>query len=78
MTQKIGYDVCICSWDRIDTHVTCVGEIQVMDETTIHTSAVINHGVVIESNAHVVACSFVIKRVKSGTTVCGNPAKRLL
>lgn len=74
----IGHDARIGSWNRIDTHVTCVGGIQVMDETTIHTSAVINHGVVVESNAHVGACSFVIKRVKSGTTVCGNPAKKLL
>lgn len=74
----IGHDARIGNWNRIDTHVTCVGGIQIMDETTIHTSAVINHGVVVESNTRVGACSFVIKRVKSGTTVCGNPAKRLL
>lgn len=74
----IGHDARIGSWNRIDTHVTCVGGVQVMDETTIHTAAVINHGVVVEPNAHVGACSFVIKRVKSGTTVCGNPAKKLL
>lgn len=74
----IGHDARIGSWNRIDTHVTCVGGIQIMDETTIHTSAVINHGVVVESNAHVGACSFVIKGVKPGTTVCGNPAKKLL
>lgn len=74
----IGHDARIGSWNRIDTHVTCVGGIQIMDETTIHTSAVINHRVVVESKSHVGACSFVIKRVKSGTTVCGNPAKRLL
>ena len=74
----IGHDACIGNWNRIDTHVTCVGGIQIMDEATIHTSAVINHGVTVESNAHVGACSFVIKTVKSGTTVCGNPAKRLL
>ena len=43
----------------------------------IYTSAVINHGVVVEDMAHVGACSFVIKRVKAGTTVYGNPAKRL-
>lgn len=74
----VGHDARIGSWNRIDTHVTCVGGVQVMDETTIHTAAVINHGVVVEPNAHVGACSFVIKRVKSGTTVCGNPAKKLL
>lgn len=74
----IGHDARVGSWNRIDTHVTCVGGIQIMDEATIHTSAVINHGVVVESNSHVGACSFVIKRVKSGSTVCGNPAKRLI
>lgn len=74
----IGHDACIGNRNRIDTHVTCVGGIRIMDESTIHTSSVINHGVVVESNARVGACSFVIKRVKSGTTVCGNPAKRLL
>lgn len=74
----IGHDARIGNWNRIDTHVTCVGGIRIEDETTIHTTAVLNHGVVVESNAHVGACSFVIKRVKSGTTVCGNPAKRLL
>lgn len=74
----IGHDASIGSWNRIDTHVTCVGGIKIMDEATIHTSAVINHGVVVESNSHVGACSFVIKRVKSGSTVCGNPAKRLI
>lgn len=74
----IGHDARLGNWNRIDTHVTCVGGIRIENETTIHTSAVINHGVVVESNAHVGACSFVIKRVKAGTTVCGNPAKRLL
>lgn len=74
----IGHDAKIGSWNRIDTHVTCVGGIVVKDETNIHTSAVINHGVVVESNAHVGACSFVIRKVKEGTTVMGNPAKKLM
>lgn len=72
----IGHDARIGDWNRIDTHVTCVGGICIEDETNIHTSAVINHGVVVESNAHVGACSFVIRRVKTGTTVLGNPAKK--
>ncbi len=74
----IGHDARIGNWNRIDTHVTCVGGIWIEDEVNIHTSAVINHGVVVESNAHVGACSFVIKRVKTGTTVIGNPAKKLI
>ena len=71
----VGHDAIIGNWNRIDTHVTCVGGIRIEDEATIHTSAVLNHKVVIENGAKVAACSFVIRKVKKGTTVMGNPAK---
>lgn len=74
----IGHDVKVGDWNRIDTHVTCVGGTRIENEAVIHTSAVINHGVTVENMAHVGACSFVIRKVKVGTTVIGNPAKRLL
>ncbi len=74
----IGHDAKIGDFNRIDTHVTCVGGIVVENEVDIYTGAVISHNVVVESNAHVGACSFVIRRVKAGTTVIGNPAKRLI
>lgn len=74
----IGHDARIGSWNRIDTHVTCVGGTVVEDEVNIHTSAVISHKVVVETGAHVGALSFVIRRVKAGTTVMGNPAKKLI
>ena len=73
----IGHDVIIGDWNRIDTHVTCVGGAKIGNGIDIYTSAVLNHGVVVEDMAHVGACSFVIKRVKAGTTVYGNPARRL-
>lgn len=73
----IGHDVIIGSYSRIDTHVTCVGGTRIGNKVDIYTSSVINHGVVVEDNAHVGALSFVIRRVKAGTTVYGNPAKRL-
>ena len=73
----IGHDAHIGSWNRIDTHVTCVGGIVIEDEVNIHTSAVISHGVTVGSGAHVGALSFVIRKVKAGTTVMGNPAKKL-
>ena len=44
----------------------------------IHTSAVINHKVIVEDKAHICACSYVIRIVKSGTTVFGIPAKTLI
>lgn len=73
----IGHDAKIGNWNRIDTHVTCVGGIVIEDEVNIHTSAVINHGVTVGSGAHVGALSFVIRKVKAGTTVMGYPAKRI-
>lgn len=74
----IGHDAKIGSYNRIDTHVTCVGGTVVEDYANIHTSAVINHGVTIGTGAHVGALSFVIRQVKPGTTVCGNPAKKMI
>lgn len=74
----IGHDVKIGDWNRIDTHVTCVGGTEIKNCVDIYTSAVLNHGVVVEDNAHVGALSFVIRRVKEGTTVMGNPAKKLM
>ena len=74
----IGHDSVIGNWNRIDTHVTLVGGTIVQDGADIHTSAMISHNVTIESHSRVAACSFVIRRVKEGTTVLGNPAKKLL
>lgn len=74
----IGHDVKVGDWNRIDTHVTCVGGTEIKNCVDIYTSAVLNHGVVVEDNAHVGALSFVIRRVKEGTTVMGNPAKKLM
>lgn len=74
----IGHDARIGDFNRIDTRVTCVGGIVIGDEVNIHTSAVISHNVKVENKSRVAALSFVIKDVKSGTTVIGNPAKRLM
>lgn len=73
----IGHDARIGNWNRIDTHVTCVGGIVIEDNVNIHTSAVISHGVTVESGSHVGALSFVIRKVKAGSTVMGNPAKKI-
>lgn len=73
----VGHDARIGNWNRIDTHVTCVGGVVIEDNVNIHTSAVISHGVTVGAGSHVGALSFVIRKVKSGTTVCGNPAKRI-
>lgn len=74
----IGHDVRIGNWNRIDTHVTCVGGIVIEDDVDVYTAAILNTKVHVESGAHIGAGSFVIKRVKAGTTVMGNPAKKLM
>lgn len=74
----IGHDARIGNYNRIDTRVTCVGGVVIEDEVNIYTSAVISHNVVVETGSSVGAQSFVIKKVKAGTTVMGNPAKKLI
>lgn len=74
----VAHDVSVGSFTRIDCHVTLVGGISVGSSVYIHTGAVINHKVVVEDNATVGANSFVIMKVKSGETVYGNPARRLV
>lgn len=71
----IAHDVTVGDYSRIDTHVLCVGGVAIGNCVTLHTAAIINHGVTIEEDATVGAASFVIKRVKQGTSVFGTPAK---
>lgn len=73
----IGHDCTVGDYVRIDTHCTCVGGTEICDGATIHTSSIINHHVVVGEDATVGAMSFVIRKVKAGTTVCGNPARKL-
>lgn len=73
----IGHDVAIGKWNRIDSFVFFVGATSMGENCMIHTRAMINHNVSIRDNAHVGACSFVIRNVESGTTVFGNPARRI-
>lgn len=73
----IGHDVHIGNFARIDCNVVLIAGVKVDDEVCIHTSAVINHNVHIGQGATVGALSFVIRNVKPGTTVYGNPAKRM-
>lgn len=72
----VGHDCVVGNYVRIDTHSTLVGGTQICDGATIHTSSIINHNVVVGENAIVGAMSFVIRKVKSNTTVCGNPARK--
>lgn len=72
----VAHDCKVGDYVRIDTRATLVGGVIVEDKVTIHTAAVLSHKVVIGEGAKVAACSFVIKKVKPGVTVMGNPAKQ--
>ena len=73
----VGHDVKVGKYSRLDCNTLCVGGTEIKEEVSIHTSAVINHKVVVGRKAQVGACSFVIRKVKEGTTVFGNPAKKI-
>lgn len=73
----IGHDSVIGNYSRIDSQCALVGGTVVGERATLYTQAMINHNVVIEDDAVVGACSFVMKKVKSGTTVFGVPAKTI-
>jgi sugar O-acyltransferase (sialic acid O-acetyltransferase NeuD family) len=74
---SIGHDCKIGNYVRMDTRSMCVGGVIVEDLASIFTMAVCSHNVVVGRNARVSALSFVIRKVKPGTTVFGNPAKLL-
>jgi sugar O-acyltransferase (sialic acid O-acetyltransferase NeuD family) len=74
----IGHDAVIGNYTRVDTHVLCVGGVKIGNGVTIHAGAILNHKVVVEDNSVIGAASFVIKRVKEGTTVFGYPASLLV
>lgn len=73
----VAHNCSVGDFNRIDCNVMCVGGICIGNGVTIHTGAVINHNVKLHDKCTVAALSFVVRSVKQGTTVWGNPAKRL-
>ena len=73
----VAHDCVIGDYSRIDVRSLLVGGVVVGNNVTVHTNAVVSHKVVLEDDSTVAAMSFVIKKVKAGTTVIGNPAKKL-
>lgn len=74
----IGHDVKIGNFARIDCNVVLIAGVIVEDDVCVHTSAVINHEVTLGKGCTVGALSFVIRNVKSGISVMGNPAKKII
>lgn len=73
----IAHDCEVGDYTRVDVRCLLTGGSKAGKNVTIHSNAVINQRIIIEDGATVAALSFVIRNVKAGTTVMGNPAKRL-
>lgn len=71
----IGHDVHVGDFARIDCNVVLIAGVNVGKDVCVHTSSVVNHDVILGDGCTVGAMSFVIKNVKPGQTVFGNPAK---
>lgn len=74
---SIGHDVKIDDWCHIGAFCFLGGYAKMIEGSTIQTGSKILPNKIIGSNATVGAGSIVIKNVKNGTTVVGNPARLL-
>lgn len=73
----IAHDCEVGDYSRIDVRCLLTGRSKVGKNVTLHSNSIVNQKIVIEDGATVAALSFVIRNVKAGTTVIGNPAKLL-
>lgn len=72
---QIGHDVEIGDFSSLMANVDLGGNVKVGSKVFIGTKATVIPKISIEQNCTIGAGSVVIKKVKSGTTVFGNPAK---
>ena len=75
--STLGHDTNVGSYCELETFTFTGGYAVVGDFVTLHTSAIISPHKRVGDHAIVGAGSVVIKNVKEGTTVYGNPAKKL-
>lgn len=73
----MGHDVHIGRYCQVNSFSFFAGYARVHDLVTINAGARVIQNVVIEEQSVVGVGSVVLKRVKKGTTVFGNPARRL-
>ena len=75
--STFGHDTVVGNHAVVENGVFCGGFVEVGDYATLHTRATILPRQKIGSHAIVGACSCVIRNVKPGATVFGNPAQRI-
>ncbi|MGA1977594.1 MAG: NeuD/PglB/VioB family sugar acetyltransferase [Bacteroidales bacterium] len=75
--SKIGHDTQIGNFSSVMASVDIGGGVNIGEKVFIGTKATIIPKIEIENNSTIGAGSVVIKKVKTGTTVFGNPAKQI-
>jgi sugar O-acyltransferase (sialic acid O-acetyltransferase NeuD family) len=75
--SSIGHDAMIGSFTTLSGHCDITGGVIVGERVFFGSHALVIPSKIVESDSVVGAGSVVIKKVKSGTTVFGNPAKKI-
>jgi sugar O-acyltransferase (sialic acid O-acetyltransferase NeuD family) len=75
--STIGHDCVVGKWGHLNAYSFMGGYAILEEEVTLHTRATILPGLVVGKGATVGAGSIVIRKVKPGVTVFGNPAKTI-
>jgi sugar O-acyltransferase (sialic acid O-acetyltransferase NeuD family) len=73
--SSIGHDVIIGDFCTLSGHCDITGQVHIGNRVMLGSHALIIPRKIVESDSIIGAGSVVIKRVRSGTTVFGNPAK---
>lgn len=71
----IGHDSSIGNYCYLGSRVFISGGVVIGESTEVHTNAIILPSVKVGNNCMVAAGAVVVRKVKDGTTVYGNPAK---
>ncbi|PSU50905.1 transferase [Photobacterium frigidiphilum] len=75
--SSIGHDAVIGNFSTLSGHCDITGGVSVGERVMFGSHALVIPNKVVESDSIVGAGSVVVKKVKSGTTVFGNPAKKI-
>jgi sugar O-acyltransferase, sialic acid O-acetyltransferase NeuD family len=75
--SSIGHDAVIGSFSTLSGHCDITGGVVVGERVIFGSHALVIPSKIVESDSIVGAGSVVIKKVKAGTTVFGNPAKKI-
>ena len=75
--SNLGHDSIVGDYSHFYVGTIVCGKNRIEDRVSVFTGAIIYPGIKLESDAVVGAGSVVMRKVKGGTTVMGNPAKLL-